>query len=409
MPEKALERLLSSIQTDPPQAQIERILATAREFLDMQMAFVGQFKEGRQIYRFVEGEEDPKSPPLGGSRPLDDTYCQLVVNEQLPTLVPDAKADELVRDLQVTRDLDIGAYVGVPIHFSDGRLYGTLCCLSHVPEPTLRDRDVTFMKVLARLIGNQVERQELDEELRRQEVERLQSILGGDGLSIVFQPIFELDSEKVSGFEALSRFAFEPYRTPDRWYEDAWRLGMGVDLELFAIEAALSELDRLPPPFYVSVNASPETVLSSRFTRVIGEFPPERVIIEITEHAHIDDYDAINNTLDKIRGMGVRLAIDDVGAGYAGLHHILRLAPDVFKLDFVLTRDVDTELPRQALASAATAFGQQIGAMIVAEGVETKAELKMLRSLGVRFAQGYLLGRPAPLEDAGPPPFPDLS
>jgi EAL domain-containing protein (putative c-di-GMP-specific phosphodiesterase class I) len=144
----------------------------------------------------------------------------------------------------------------------------------------------------------------------------------------------------------------------------------------------------------VSVNLSPEMVLGDGFEDLLRGMPPERLVIEITEHAIVHDYRAIGNALAPIRKAGAQLAVDDAGAGYASFRHILHLHPEIIKLDMSLTRDVDTDTRRQALAAALTEFARRVGSRIVAEGVETAGELDMLRSIGPMFGQGYLFAKP---------------
>lgn len=140
---------------------LERILVTAREQLGMEIAFVSEFTGGQQVYRVVEGDGGSFSIEEGEGLALEATFCQRLVEGELTNIVPDARRDERVRDLDVTREADIGSYVGVPLRFSDGRLYGTMCCMSHSPDPSLRERDVDFMRVLARLVAESLEREEL--------------------------------------------------------------------------------------------------------------------------------------------------------------------------------------------------------------------------------------------------------
>lgn len=128
--------------------------------------------------------------------------------------------------------------------------------------------------------------------------------------------------------------------------------------------------------------------------------PPERIVLEITEHAHIEDYDQLLRALEPLRARGVRLAVHDAGAGYAGLQHILQIHPDLIKLDIGLTRSIDLDPARRALASALTVFAREVGCRIIAEGVETASELAALRAIGIEKAQGYFLGRSTPLADA---------
>jgi EAL domain-containing protein (putative c-di-GMP-specific phosphodiesterase class I) len=235
-----------------------------------------------------------------------------------------------------------------------------------------------------------------------QQVERIHRVLAGEGLTMVFQPIVDLRGGRISGLEALSRFAVEPMRGPDVWFAEAAEVGLQAELEMTAARAALAELDRLPGGAYLSVNLSPETVLSSNFKEMLREVHPERIVVEVTEHAPVEDYEALADALGGLRSGGGRLAVDDAGAGFASLRHILRLAPDIIKLDVSLTRGIDGDEASQALADALVAFASRIGATIVAEGIETPEELAALRELGVSHGQGYHLARPGPLpvEDA---------
>jgi EAL domain-containing protein (putative c-di-GMP-specific phosphodiesterase class I) len=248
-------------------------------------------------------------------------------------------------------------------------------------------------------LAGQLERQEQAMRGHREQVERIRRALVPGVLSIVFQPIFELPTLAVVGVEALSRFSIDPRRSPDQWFREAGEVGLGVELELAAIRSALDHLERLPEETYLSLNLSPETTVSPRFLELLEQVPGERVVIEVTEHAAVEDYDALDPVLQRIRGRGGRLAIDDAGSGYASLRHILRLAPDVIKLDVTRTRDIGTDRARRALASALVSFAGEIGATIVAEGIETASEMEALRGLGVHQGQGFHLARPAPLED----------
>lgn len=244
-----------------------------------------------------------------------------------------------------------------------------------------------------------------DRQRRRQ---RIDAVLGGEGLRMVFQPIAELATNRVVGVEALARFVGEPHRTPDAWFAEAADVDRGVDLELAAVGAALAELDRLEPHAFMAVNVSAAAVATGELGQLLASHPAERVTLELTEHERVDDYGALIDRLVEPRDHGVRLAIDDTGAGYAGFQHILRLRPDILKLDVVLTRGIDADPVRRALATALVAFAEEIGAGIIAEGVETPEELAVLQYLGIPWAQGFYLAHPAslpvaPLHLAGSP------
>jgi EAL domain-containing protein (putative c-di-GMP-specific phosphodiesterase class I) len=124
----------------------------------------------------------------------------------------------------------------------------------------------------------------------------------------------------------------------------------------------------------------------------------ERLVVEITEHEPVEDYDALARSLQPLRDLGVRIAIDDAGAGYASLRHTLALAPDMVKVDISLTRSIDIDRGRRAIASALISFADEMDMTIIAEGIETEAELATLLDLGVRYGQGYHLAEPAALE-----------
>ena len=216
-------------------------------------------------------------------------------------------------------------------------------------------------------------------------------------IQIMLQPIADLAQQDVAGMEALARFSGEPQRPPNVWFDEAWQVGLGPDLELHAVELALRRLPELPPHAYLAVNVSAETLLDDRFVPLLSMLGDDRsrVVVEVTEHAVIDDYDALADVLHSIRSMGARLAVDDAGAGYASMQHILRLRPDIIKLDRSIVADNHLDPARSALIGAMANFGASLGMTVVAEGVETPGELAALTENGVSHAQGFYLARPA--------------
>ncbi|TMK97344.1 MAG: EAL domain-containing protein [Actinobacteria bacterium] len=227
--------------------------------------------------------------------------------------------------------------------------------------------------------------------------ERIQHTIDESAFAVLFQPIVHLATEVVAGFEAVARFTLEPERSTEAWFTEAVSVGLVKDLELATARAALGSLERLAVGSYLSINLSPETASSPEFRDLLIEVDHDRLVVEMTEHTPIEDYPKLNAAVHDLRWRGVRLAIDDVGAGFASLRHILELSPDFIKLDVTLTRDIDREEPRRILAGALTAFAKAIGTEIVAEGIQTEQELAVLRSLGVTFGQGFYLGVPGPL------------
>ena len=225
---------------------------------------------------------------------------------------------------------------------------------------------------------------------------RVAGSIATGGPRTVFQPMVELATERIAGYEALARFDGQPVQGPDRWFADALDVGLSVDLETQAARTALSQVSRLQTDQFMTVNVSPALVLADLRSQLGEEVPWERVIIELTEHVPIEDYPAVVARLAPLRAAGARLAIDDTGAGFASLRHILRLSPDILKLDISICRGIDRDPSRRALASALAIFANDVGAQIVAEGIETPDEHRTLLELGAHYGQGYLLGRPLP-------------
>ncbi|MCU1449133.1 MAG: hypothetical protein JWP02_1303 [Acidimicrobiales bacterium] len=230
-----------------------------------------------------------------------------------------------------------------------------------------------------------------------QKRERIERVLDADPPTMVFQPVVDLHTGRVVGAEALARFTCEPQRPPDVWFAEAEDVGLGSDLELAALERGLTGLDEMPDDTYMAVNISAATATNPALTNALARLPGTRVVLELTEHTRVEDYDTLLAALDGLRCQSVRVAVDDAGSGYAGLGHILRLRPDIIKLDIDLTRGIDADPVRRALAASLVTFGAEIGADITAEGIETAEELDVLRSLGVACGQGYYLARPGPL------------
>lgn len=263
--------------------------------------------------------------------------------------------------------------------------------------------DADRERLVARVVRQQIKLLQ-DRDRHRQAVrERILSVVEDGSLRAVFQPVVDVESRLPVGVEALARFRCEPVRSPDQWFAEARAVGLGRVLEVAALRAAVTQMRRLPPGMFIAVNASPQLLTSSALWTLLGEVDPARLVLEITEHSRIRHYGRIRDVVDALRGMGVRLAVDDVGAGFASLRHVLVLRPDLIKLDVSITRDVDTDPARQLLIASILAFAAEMSTMVVAEGVETVDEMASLRNLGVRFAQGYGFGRPASLAVASRP------
>lgn len=168
-----------------------------------------------------------------------------------------------------------------------------------------------------------------------------------------------------------------------------------------AITAALEKMIFFPADINFSLNISPEYVINGAVERALDQHIfNKKIILEVTEHAQITDYHAFRKAIQSLRKQGVRLAIDDVGAGYSSLHHILELGADIIKLDISLIRNIDTDTSRKALTAALLAYAKETSCEVLAEGVETEQEFQELVRLGIKKIQGYFISQPLELEDA---------
>lgn len=370
-----------------------------RRQLAMDVGFVSEFIGARRVFRFVDCEPGIPIHP-GGTDPLVQSYCYYVAWGMLPQVLNDARENTIANSMKATHELPVGAHVSAPIRLSNGSIYGTFCCFSRRPNPAVGEKELAVVHACADVISGLVEDGISFGSILHEKRKRIDDLIESRNVVMVYQPIYRLADNRLMNFEALARIPAEPARSPEIWFNEAVEVERGTQLELMAVEEALKGLPSLPHQTSLSLNLSPEAILSCDFEKLFAGLPCQRLIIELTEHEPVLDYDALRDRLAAYRSAGLRLAIDDVGAGYASFRHILDLSPDLIKLDTVLTRNIDTDIGRQTLARAITMFGRKMGCEVVAEGVETVRELETLRAIGATKVQGYLLGHPMTLAEA---------
>ena len=250
---------------EPARMLIDDILEAAREYLDTDVAFVAEFAGGEQVFRHVAGDAALFRLSSELRVPLGWMYCKAMTEGVLSEAIPDTSADPIASAMEVTLEANIGSYVGVPISLPDGRIWGSMACVSRRPDHSVGKRDVRFMRMLARIYAEQLEREEREAVARRQKRAQIRAVLREGRLTTVLQPIVDLVSGAAVGYEALARFEGETPQPPDVWFAAAGSVGLGLELELAAVRSALEHLDTLPADTYLSVNVSPETAVSSEF------------------------------------------------------------------------------------------------------------------------------------------------
>jgi len=256
-------------------------------------------------------------------------------------------------------------------------------------------RDITARKLederLAEMLAPAQEAHHRRDEAHR----RIKRVIARRAFTPVFQPIVELSTRRVVGFEALARF--DDGCRPDEMFAAALDCGLGTELEMVTLAAALRCARLLPSGAWLSLNVSPSLVVDGTLLGIALARRNQAVVLEITEHEAITEYAPLRDAVRRL-GDDVRLAVDDAGAGVANFNHLMELRADFLKIDVSFVRGVDEDIGRQAVVVGLVHLAASAGCQVIAEGVETDAELAMVRKLGVTLGQGYLLARPARAE-----------
>ncbi len=368
-------------------AEVRSVLIDIIERADA-LELVGVAEDAQQAIELA-GSQQPDVAVLDVKMPGGGPRAAREIRASCPkTAIIALSAHEDARSVQEM--LAAGAYNYLTKGTSPQELVEAICS-SVEGQVRLSSRAASF--VVSELASRLEREREVDEQRFAWE-EQIQRVLQSGGLECVFQPIVALDDGKPVGFEALARFDSEPVRSPGAWFAQAAALGYALELEIAAVEAAISFIDRLPADTFLALNVSPASIVSPRLTETIGRVPLDRIVVEVTEHAPISDYPRLRSAITALRRGGARLAVDDVGAGHASLRHILQLDPDLIKLDVSLTRGIQLQRTQRAMASALVTFAREVGASVIAVGIEDEAELGVIRELGVPLGQGYYFGRP---------------
>jgi EAL domain-containing protein (putative c-di-GMP-specific phosphodiesterase class I) len=337
---------------------------------------------------------------------------------RVATILPLVNPDLIVLDLHMPkidgyalldeiRAFAAGTYLPVLVITADASTDARNRALAHGARDFLtKPLDVTEV---ALRIANLLETRQLYADLRRTIVDpeaarswtmtgqgQIQSVLTHSAITPVFQPVVDIDTRTNVGYEALARFGQPHKRGPAGWFEDAFQVGLGVQLEWLAVDQALPFLQAIGSGCFLALNMSPATILNLQRRPLCDAQLCPQIVIELTEHLPVQDYVALHDALQEMRAQGARLAADDLGAGYAGFRHLIALEPDIIKLDISLVNGIHRNRGARALSRALVAFATDVGAVVIAEGVEDSADLGELREIGVHWAQGYYLGRPEP-------------
>jgi EAL domain-containing protein (putative c-di-GMP-specific phosphodiesterase class I) len=370
---------------------LDRVVELAHHYLELDAVYIAEVRGDRLVVRAWAGDVVSFGVSVDDDVPLAGTIAQPLLSGDVPSVVANGATEPALAGITVPPSGRIGAYVGVPLRFSDGSSYGAFFGLSHEPDHSLGRRDARFMAMLGELMTG-----DLDEQRR---LERLSSglheLIDKERIAIACQPIFDILTGRCLGVEALSRFG-EPFSRPDTTFAAAEEVGLGLELERLAIRTAWVILSELGADQFLTINVGPAALLElARRANERTDLELSSLVIEVTEHVGVESYADLRHELSPLRAQGLRLAVDDVGAGYASLHHIVELRPDFVKVDTSLVQGVAQDRLLRVTIGSLVNLALDLGATTVAEGVESAEDLTALRDLGVDAAQGYLLGRPS--------------
>jgi EAL domain-containing protein (putative c-di-GMP-specific phosphodiesterase class I) len=369
--------------------QIADLLRAAKGSLGLGLAFLSRMDGLTQHLEVVESA----SPALlsdGSRQPQETSFCQAIMDGRLPSVIPDVEKFPAAMELPGAQ-MGVRSFVSVPVILSDGSVYGTFCAAGFSAETELAERDKALMDVLAHAAAMLLEP---DVRKRRRNAEisdRLQPLIDRGGPVVLLQPIVDLATGHRVGSEALSRFPQQWNQPPDVVFAEAEAIGQREHLETLALRQAAAHFPHVSG--YVAMNVSPKTLVTPACLDLLSHMPLDRVVLELSEHDPIDDYDALRATLAPLRNRGMRLGIDDVGAGFSSLRHIVITNPDVIKLDRSIVAGVACDPVLNAVVHALVELADAIGAHVVAEGIETGEDATTLAGLRVGLGQGWHFDR----------------
>ncbi|ONH25101.1 EAL domain-containing protein [Pseudofrankia asymbiotica] len=382
-----------------PDRKVTDLLDVLRLHMDMDVAVLGMWDGDLLVVQVIAGDGKRFSLAPGTTIRHCRDLSHRVANGSFPPMSPDVRQDPRLEDATILASLKVGAYAMADLTDPAGDRYGMLLCMARRPRPALQDRHSQFLRLTGAFLGDSLLDLRRMWEARSQVWSTISDLIDAGGPRIVYQPIVRLDTGRITAVEALARFPIRccgrPHSTED-WFLDAHQVGLSVDLEMVAIRRAVAVLPQLIGDMKLAINASPSTI-AAELVEFVHDLPGHgRLTIEITEHENSLAKPDAMRAIRHLRDLGIQIAIDDTGTGYSGLEQLVQLRPDIIKLDHILTRGLNRDPARRALAAGLVQLAREIDGTVVAEGVETPAECDAIVSAGIFYGQGYLLGKPAP-------------
>jgi EAL domain-containing protein (putative c-di-GMP-specific phosphodiesterase class I) len=332
---------------------------------------------------------------VGTSDPLEQSVCWRIADGRLPMVMHNSRKTDGALDIEGVHVLKVGGHLGVPIHNSAMEVIGTLCCFSQSERLDLSTKHVQLMTHFASLVS--IDLSILDESQRHYDkrARDLRTVIETGQFSPVFQPVFDLKNASIHYLEGLTRMAPALNANVNTVVDRARSHGMGYEMELAFAERIMQVAALNANGTRIGVNLSEKALMSDEFLRFLARHDHRGTVLELTEHEPVHNEARLLERIAQARRHGAKLALDDTGGGFSSLHNILALRPDILKIDKSIADDIETDRLVSHLIRHLQGYCCEVGAELVVEGVERPGQLATLHKIGVRYAQGFLLGRPS--------------
>ncbi|MGH1367478.1 MAG: sensor domain-containing phosphodiesterase [Maritimibacter sp.] len=389
----------SSIETNQTAGAVSHlrwVLDHIRSTLDMDVVFISRFRGGKREIDHVSMSPSVAEFRIepGMTSPLEQSLCWRIAKGKLPTVMHNTRRTDGAKDIAAVHVLGVGGHLGVPIQDANRETVGMLCCFSQQERPELTEKHAQFMGHFSALVS--IDLNILDESRRHfdKRTAELRAVIETGQFSPVFQPVFDLQNASIHYLEGLTRMSPNLGANVTTVLDLARAHDMGFEMELAFAERIMQAAAQEAGEMRVGVNLSEKALMSDEFLRFLARHDHRGTVLELTEHEPVLNESRLLERVAQARRHGAKLALDDTGGGFSSLHNILALRPDILKIDKSIAEDIETDRLVSHLIRHLHGYCSEVGAELVVEGVERPGQLATLHKIGVRFAQGYLLGRP---------------
>ena len=377
----------------PLEQTLLSLLHAARTKLRMEVGFISRFDGDMRTFYLVDSAPGVNIVQSGGSDYRGESLCQRVVDGRVSQLIANAQTVAGANDLTAVKLVPVGAHISVPIVFSDGTVFGTFCVFSRYAIPELNHRSLAMCRVFADVASALIEEvsalpQYESHYWAKKKIEVTELLTEGR-LKYAPAALINLNTGKQLGVELMPTLtqATENIASPVLLMHEVVRLGLANLIGVNLVERVISTLSATPDEHFVAINITPQLLAEFDFLEWLNQDMCKRVVFEISEHDRVSSYHDLKRILQPIRKSGIRLSIDNAGAGFASMQHILQLQPEFVKLDAGLTCGIASDPAQQAMLQALLLFSRTQGCTLIADGISNKWDEEYLLHSGISVGQ----------------------